>query len=674
MGAAKSRQGHRQSPMPRSLCGLARGIGALLLAAASTAQGGNYRGHVAPSALPVFRSNGTCLGLQVGLPPMPPGAATSWQQWPDPQAHEFWWEWNREALLAPPSTVEERSVQNANDGGPADHSDRRRGARSIRPRRAEIAHEVVPTLLGTLEAARRRPEQRDLVRACLVALARIDELPADVSLLPIFAAHLRSDDELVRATAAVALGIAAIPGDEARDLLIALALDSANGQTACGGPVDDRTRVFALYGLGLVGGRSQQLATKQLVFATLRTVLANDPLPSPDLHVGALQACGQLAIPTTTADGEALLADCLALLHHEFTEPRDIRAMSLRAHVPTAVARLLDGAHPQAAGWKQRFTDELAHFDGTDHTRDRITESCALALGAMSRSRRVSDGPSGHDHDDDHGALLRRVAMAHSNQQTRFFALLSLGRLGGAEHQQAILQVLDHGTYREKPWAVLALGLSLRDEVRADHPTDESSDLVRRRLHQELGRARDPSLIGALGLALGLANANEAADDLRSLLQKSVAKEEMAGYLAIGLARMDDAATRTLLGPLLVETHRRQTLLQFGATALGHRGDQNAAELLLRLLRDHDGNSLNAQAALACAIGRTGDRRSIHPLRLLMRDEARSVRIRAAAAAALGMLADEDAMPWNVGYAAGTNYRAAPPTLHDGENGIVDLL
>jgi hypothetical protein len=50
------------------------------------------------------------------------------------------------------------------------------------------------------------------------------------------------------------------------------------------------------------------------------------------------------------------------------------------------------------------------------------------------------------------------------------------------------------------------------------------------------------------------------------------------------------------------------------------------------------------------------------------------VAVRAAAAAALGMLADDDAMPWNPRYAAGTNYRVAPPTLHDGTNGIVDLL
>lgn len=602
---------------------------------------------------------------------MPPGPPASRQPWSDPEAHEYWWEWNRDVLLAPPPAPRERSQLHADDGGPVDDGDSRSGARAIRPTRAEIANEVVPTLVRTLEAARWRPEDSNLVRACLVALARIDALPADMSLLPVLAVHLRSGDEFVRATAALSLGIASIPGDEERDLLIALALDSATGQAACGGPVDERTRAFALYGLGLVGGRSQQLASKRLVFATLRTVLASDPLPPADLQVAALQACGQLAIPTGTTDGEALLTECLAVLHHELSEPRSIRSTSSQAHVPTAVARLLDGAHPWAAEWKQRFADELTNVDVADRARDRISESCALALGALCRSRHDNEPAQP---DDGYGALLQRVAVEHSNPQTRSFALLSLARLGDANHQQAILRVLDQGTYREKAWAVLALGLSLHDEVRADETANEPHDLVRRRLQQELSGARDPSLVGALGLALGLSHTYEAADAMRSLLRKSVAKEEMSGYLAIGLAQLDDAPTRTMLGPLLAETYRRQTLVMFGALALGQGGDQGAADVLLRLLRDHEAQGLDVQAALASAIGRIGDVRSIHPLRLLLRDEARSVRIRAAAAAALGMLADDDAMPWNAGYAAGTNYRAAPPTLHDGANGIVDLL
>jgi hypothetical protein len=213
---------------------------------------------------------------------------------PDLTTWEFWWEWNRDDLLARSRTARTRSEQDADDGGSTEDAAPRRGARAIRPTRAEIVHEVVPTLLRTLQVAQWRPGERDLVRACLMALARIDAAPDHISLLPVLAAHLRSDDVLVRATAALALGIAAIPGDEARDLLIALALDSATGQASCGGPVDERTRAFALYGLGLVGRRSQQLASKRLVFATLRTMLESDPLPPPNLQVAALQACGQL--------------------------------------------------------------------------------------------------------------------------------------------------------------------------------------------------------------------------------------------------------------------------------------------------------------------------------------------------------------------------------------------
>ena len=88
-----------------------------------------------------------------------------------------------------------------------------------------------------------------------------------------------------------------------------------------------------------------------------------------------------------------------------------------------------------------------------------------------------------------------------------------------------------------------------------------------------------------------------------------------------------------------------------------------------------DSKSLAAQAALARALGRVGDRSSVGPLIEMLQDDKRTERARAFAAVALGILADSEALPWNTVLAVDTNTSAAPATLLDHEGfGILNLL
>jgi len=59
----------------------------------------------------------------------------------------------------------------------------------------------------------------------------------------------------------------------------------------------------------------------------------------------------------------------------------------------------------------------------------------------------------------------------------------------------------------------------------------------------------------------------------------------------------------------------------------------------------------------------------------MLTDEGGTDGSRAFAALALGLVADEDALPWNTFLSVNVNYLAAPPTLHDDQGkGVLNIL
>jgi hypothetical protein len=253
--------------------------------------------------------------------------------------------------------------------------------------------------------------------------------------------------------------------------------------------------------------------------------------------------------------------------------------------------------------------------------------------------------------------------------------MISLGRIGGAKNRQAILPAFDQGKTLEKPWAALALGLCVHGEpgVDSDAMAAGGDAFVGKSLLAELKDAKDPSLVGALGIALGLTKTQAAAEEMRQRMQKGVAKEEMAGYLAVGLALMHDVASKEAIRAVLQDATRRPNLLQQATLALGKLGDKRIADDLTRMLTDTDSN-LAQMSALARAIGRIGDSRSVMPLKRMLFDRELGNLSRAFAAVALGGVADKEPLPWNAKIAVGNNYRAAVETLTNQQSGILDIL
>src|SRR5262249_40193653 len=119
----------------------------------------------------------------------------------------------------------------------------------------------------------------------------------------VLARYLRERDQEVRETAALCFGIAGLHAPADVQLLLDLALDTAAGRSACDlARVDDRTRAFAVYALGLLPPvltgyqRLQVLARTAPLLATAAT--------GRNVKVAATLAIAQFA-SAAGADGSA---------------------------------------------------------------------------------------------------------------------------------------------------------------------------------------------------------------------------------------------------------------------------------------------------------------------------------------------------------------------------------
>jgi HEAT repeat protein len=516
--------------------------------------------------------------------------------------------------------------------------------------------DVLPALARLLG----RTEQRDVVTAGMVAMAKIGRDHSDFRLGPsVFAPRLRSHDQEVRETAALALGIAGLAGDGQIELLADLARDAAAGRKACGrAEVDGRTRAFACYALGLFARGGASVAERFRAVAPLVELVRSTELKHRDVESAAILALGLLGGEGPGAAAlRALAVDALADRLERRTRAGDEYA---QAQAPVAIARLLDPSSAAADVWRRRFADELQ-----DRRRGIVmAQSCALALGALCR-------PCADDRDADAStcAVLLRAWREHGDAQTRNFAIMGLGRSRGAHQRELLLAQLDAaGKAVELPWVALALGVHASGRRQAG-AVDRT---VAAALRDHLQRVKNPGSLGALAIAVGLCGDPAALDDLRLLLLET-SDETLAGHACIGLALLGDRSVVPDLQGVLRSAARRPVLLQKAAIGLGVLGDKSAADELLGMMRGGE-PSLARLSAVAVALGFIGDRRTLAPLLQLCDDESLTALTRAFGVAALGGVCDRHRLPWNTDLRDFANYRATVDTLWDGSAGVLDIL
>jgi HEAT repeat protein len=164
-----------------------------------------------------------------------------------------------------------------------------------------------------------------------------------------------------------------------------------------------------------------------------------------------------------------------------------------------------------------------------------------------------------------------------------------------------------------------------------------------------------------------------AADDLLDKLAKNPNHDdELAGYCCLALGLMGYEPAKTKIRELADKSLRRPQRLQQAVIALGLLGDEGAALHLVGLLQQR--HSLAVYASVATALGCTGDRAAIDPLLDCLFDRNdRQATAKAFAVVALGMIADQEPLPWNSHIARHLNYRANTETLTGHAAGVLDI-
>jgi HEAT repeat protein len=511
----------------------------------------------------------------------------------------------------------------------------------------------------------------------MIAMAKIGKSTEQIDILQVMRNRLKENDQEIRESAAVALGISQMTESVAD--LAELVKDSEAGRKLCDrSEVDDRTRSFAAYGLGLVGWASSSNDVKRQCYEPLKLILQDKDISDRNIRVAAINAIALLR-PDTSTD-TALLEDCLTELDKFYAQELGAGEELIQAHVPPAIAKLYEQVDLEAENCKalaDRLTKYKESWIGELRGRTKkknivSTQSVVVALG---RACEPNEGPADTPKIDLEASIaLFDYFKKGKDQQAQYFSLMALGQIGGEKNREALLEALRTGNKAlEKPWAAVSLGVLAHynyEEMGLRKTVDRGVGEI---LVRELRDVKNPGAIAGMAVALGLVQYQDAADQLRDLLEEKKSQDELAGYICIGLALMGDQRATQPINDLVKASVRRPTRLQQAAIALGKLGDKNAAETLVTMMTEGDQN-LAKMSAIASALGFIGDRRTIEPLIKMLNDEGLTPISRAFAAVALGGVADKEMLPWNSKIGMNMNYRAAVETLTNQVSGILDIL
>jgi HEAT repeat protein len=536
---------------------------------------------------------------------------------------QIWWDFNKDGYLMLKDALFQGRPVTGDDSIYIGAFRRKEELPTLRPSDSQIGDVILPGLKRALDTT----GNRDITSSCLMALAKIGRDQRKFQLLPTLARYLPSHDQEIRETAALAMGVSQMPA--AVPDLVALSLDQPRGRklvqhTA----VDNRTRSFAAYGLGLIAHSTGDLETKRQVLAAMSTILDDDSIFDRNIRVAAIQAISLLN-PGQASDADVrLLDDTLGTLTHKRYKARFVAALDPR---------------------KKRSND--------------IQRSAALALGQMSLAT-----------ESEYSRALLNYYHRGRDTQARNFSLIALAQIGGNENRIALLKELAQGSKAiEKPWAALALGV-LSWELRKQDDKRAALDTVGHALLSEFEKARTPYAKSAMALALGLTGHREAGRALRNELARKKHQGEYAGFLCIGMSLMPYKRARQDILAIVRSSVHRPDLMRQAATALGKMGDRNVTRVLLEMLQDKGEVNLAKMAAIAGALSFIGDRTTVAPLREMLFDDQLTPMTRAFAAVALGGVADQSSLPWNYKIACNLNYRAAVETLTQSGTGVLDIL
>ncbi|MHC4820535.1 MAG: HEAT repeat domain-containing protein, partial [Planctomycetota bacterium] len=378
--------------------------------------------------------------------PKPPGTKTGGKRparrGPSYESWQFWWNYNKDALLDLRARLRAQVAVSGDFGEFAGASSTNKGeAEDVTARALEGS--VIPMLR---ELASDGEVHTDIQSAAILALAKMgrnEMLPTFQSLATGQSRSIRGP-KIIEESSALALGLLQHRMDAVRDFLIEL----AGNQDA-----KTRTRSFALYSLGLLRPDGAPAGTCAVEIDAMSALAVDSGVPG-DVRLAAIASMGLTEDP-------AAVAVLLPWLRSERAGGRSLQDLDLSV-VASALGRI----------GTVRLDDETAD-EVVDALRDqfkrrnRLTRSsAAIALG---RKGMVSDTR----HRAEIRSVLAQVArgdLRRVQRQDTQFAAISLGRLAadsldksGRKALSTLMRLLEDRHAGTRSFAALGLALGVKD-------------------------------------------------------------------------------------------------------------------------------------------------------------------------------------------------------------------
>ncbi|HPF15243.1 MAG TPA: hypothetical protein PLJ12_13345, partial [Planctomycetota bacterium] len=443
--------------------------------------------------------------------------------------------------------------------------------------------------------------------------------------------------------------------------------------------------------------RTSDNELRKQIAATLAGILNSPSFSTRDIKVAAMTSFGLTPLdpvsPEMREETKDLNTDAatsrqgqlkyLLAYYDEANERANSRTRHymVRAHAPTAMARLLAGQGKDFEALRDEvLTKLLEGVDKNSKYNREIQQSCVLALGQIADCRK---GGKKNPHSMA-AAELDRIAK-EGEQQARRFALIAIAQIGarpapeGVEDptggrddlRKMLLSRMAKAKGEQSAWAGLALGVHGRALADQKQPPMDIGAVAA--LRTEAEACKNPSQAGAFMLALGLIHDTESARMILEKLDYFAGSDETRGHAAVALGLMGYAQAIEPIQKILDSSAFRPELMKQAAVALGLLGDKKMVDNLVKMLGE--AKSLSSQAAIASALGTIGDRNSIGGLVDMLKDSGKTQTARGFAAVALGIVCDKELLPWNAKIGENINYRANTVTLTgEDKTGILDLL
>ena len=328
---------------------------------------------------------------------------------------EFWWQYNKDALLNLKSNLYSGIVSGSSgfflgDKGTTD------AANTARPTSKVIEEEILPILKAALKD--KQPDVRD---SAVIALGKVGSRPD----IPVLVDNLKDDARSVREASVLALGI--LGDKEATETLIHILKDDQEARKLRGGKeLETRLRAMAAISLGLIGD-------ERAVDALIAGVNLNE-------KVQDIPVCSAVGLGLMRNKDPKIVSTLISV-------SRDSKQdQVIRAHAVNSLGRIFQDKRGEAPKEVVEAV-EKALKDKVEVLR----RSAVLTIGLIAKS------------DDPIARLLPKVAEDDSDLTTRYWASISMGQIGGEAFRKELERGLGQ-TSQVRAYSALALGLQARAE------------------------------------------------------------------------------------------------------------------------------------------------------------------------------------------------------------------